>query len=88
MLEESHYYFNKAADVLGLSPTIREILLTPRRMVKVEVVTQGCDGRLRHNLGFRVQHNNARGGRDLPGEWSHRRSGHPGELGRSHGQLL
>lgn len=61
MLEESHYYFNKAADVLGLTPTIREILLTPRRMVKVEVVTQGSDGRLRHHLGFRVQHNNARG---------------------------
>ncbi|MEA3278120.1 MAG: Glu/Leu/Phe/Val dehydrogenase dimerization domain-containing protein [Pseudomonadota bacterium] len=61
MLEESHYYFNKAADVLGLSAKVKEILLTPHRVVKVELVTEGEDGRLKHHLGFRVQHNNARG---------------------------
>lgn len=61
MLEESHFYFKKAADVLGLSEKVRDILLTPRRMVKVELVTEGDNGELHHHLGYRVQHSNARG---------------------------
>jgi len=61
MLEHSHHYFNKAADVLGLSDNVREILITPRRVVKVEIVTEGDDGRLIHHVGYRAQHNNARG---------------------------
>lgn len=61
MLEESHYYFHKAANVLGLPIKVKEILLTPHRVVKVDLVTEGEDGRLKHHLGFRVQHNNARG---------------------------
>ena len=46
MLEESHVYFHKAADVLGLAPKLREILLSPFRVVKVEIVTEGDDGQL------------------------------------------
>jgi len=61
MLEDSHYYFNKAADVLGLSDDIREILITPRRVVKVEIVSEDDDGGLIHYVGFRTQHNNSRG---------------------------
>jgi glutamate dehydrogenase (NAD(P)+) len=61
MLEDSHYYFNKAADVLGLGDHIREILITPRRVVKVEIVTEDDAGELIHCVGFRTQHNNARG---------------------------
>ncbi len=61
MLEESHYYFNKAADLLGLSQRVRKIVITPRRVVKVELVTESDDGGLLHFLGFRVQHNNSRG---------------------------
>ena len=61
MLKESHYYFNKAADVLGLSERIRRILLNPNRVVKVEIITDGDDGKLLQHQGFRVQHNNARG---------------------------
>ena len=61
MLEDSHYYFNKAADVLDLSDDIREILLTPRRVVKVEIVTEDDNGGLTHYRGFRTQHNNSRG---------------------------
>ena len=34
MLEESHHYFQKASDVLDLSHNLREILLTPFRVVK------------------------------------------------------
>ena len=61
MLEESHYYFHQAADVLGLEDHLRKILLTPKRVVKVEIVTEGDDGRLMSHLGFRVQHNDVRG---------------------------
>jgi len=61
MLEASHYYFHKAADFVGLSTKIRDIVLTPVRVVKVEVITEGDDAKLKHHLGFRVQHNRARG---------------------------
>jgi glutamate dehydrogenase (NAD(P)+) len=61
MLEESHYYFHQAADVLGLEDHLRKILLTPKRVVKVEIVTEGDDGRLMSHLGFRVQHSDVRG---------------------------
>ena len=49
MLEASHHYFNKAADVLGLTDKIKEILLTPMRVVKVEIVTEDDNGSLLHN---------------------------------------
>ena len=61
MLEESHHYFRRAADVLGLSEKVREILITPKRVVKVDLVIEGDDGALQHFIGFRAQHNTARG---------------------------
>lgn len=61
MLEESHYYIHKASDVLGLGDALREVIITPRRVVKVEVVTESDAGELVHYVGFRTQHNNARG---------------------------
>ncbi len=61
MLSDSQHYFGRAADVLGLSPKIRAILLTPRRCVKVEKVVESDDGKLMHFIGHRVQHNDARG---------------------------
>ena len=61
MLAESHIYFHKAADVLGLPDKVRTILLTPRRSVKVEIAIEGEDGELQIYNGYRVQHNTARG---------------------------
>lgn len=61
MLEESHYYFHKAADVLGLSDRIRRIVITPLRVVKVEIISEDEQGRLRPHTGYRVQHSNSRG---------------------------
>lgn len=61
MLEASHRYFHQAADVLGLSPKVRDILITPERVVKVEIVEEADDGKLMHFRGFRVQHSNVRG---------------------------
>ena len=61
MLEESHAYFQKAADVLNLPDRLREILLTPLRVVKVNLVFDDDAGQLQHYQGFRVQHNKSRG---------------------------
>ncbi len=61
MLEASHRYFHQGADALGLAPKLREILLTPFRVVKVELVVESDDGDLLHHPGYRVQHNSARG---------------------------
>lgn len=54
-------FFNRAADHLELSDQLREILLTPKRVVRVEIVTESDAGGLHHHLGYRVQHNSARG---------------------------
>ena len=61
MLSDSHYYFNKAADVLGLSDKVRDILLSSRRSIKVNIVVESEKDELLHFTGYRVQHNNARG---------------------------
>jgi glutamate dehydrogenase (NAD(P)+) len=61
MLAESHFYFHKAADVLGLPDKVRTILLTPRRTVKIGITIEDEDGNLQSYEGFRVQHNMARG---------------------------
>ena len=61
MLEESHYYINKASDALDLSAKIRGLLITPKRTVKVEMITENDAGELMHHIGYRVQHNNSRG---------------------------
>jgi len=61
MLEASRIHFQKAADALNLPQGLREILLTPFRIVKVELVVEDDDGELLHFMGYRVQHNRARG---------------------------
>ena len=61
MLEASHHYFHRAASELDLPEKIRDILITPRRVVKVEIVIEKQNGELLKHHGFRVQHNNARG---------------------------
>ena len=61
MLNASLYYFAQAADVLGLSDRVRTVLLSPHRIIKVEVVIEDAQGHLLRNTGYRVQHNNDRG---------------------------
>ncbi len=61
MLEQCHHYFQRASDVLGLSQKIRSILETPLRVVKVEIITEDDQGGLMSHMGYRVQHNTARG---------------------------
>ena len=61
MLETTNQFFTRAADHLELNDRLRAILQTPSRVVRVELVTESDDGDLHHHLGFRVQHNGARG---------------------------
>jgi glutamate dehydrogenase (NAD(P)+) len=61
MLEATKLFFSKAADHLELSDQLRTILLTPKRVVRVEIITESDAGELLHHIGFRVQHNEARG---------------------------
>ena len=61
MLEATNLFFTRAADHLELNELLRSILMTPRRVVRVEIVTESDDGKLLHHMGYRVQHNHARG---------------------------
>lgn len=61
MLDNVSFFFNRAADHLELDEKLRTILLTPNRVVRVEIVTESDTGDLMHHLGFRVQHSSARG---------------------------
>jgi glutamate dehydrogenase (NAD(P)+) len=53
--------FDNVAELLGLSPDIREILRWPTREFKFQVPVRMDDGSIRTFSGFRVQHNDARG---------------------------
>lgn len=59
--ESALRYFNQAAEVMGLSHNMRTLLETPKREVKVQVALEMDDGQIRTFIGYRVQHDNARG---------------------------
>jgi glutamate dehydrogenase (NAD(P)+) len=53
--------FDRAADILGLDPGMRETLRRPKRQLIVSIPTRMDDGTIRVFEGYRVQHNIARG---------------------------
>ena len=55
------HYFDRAADVLELKESTRRLLKMSKREITVEVPVEMDDGRIETLVGFRVQHNNARG---------------------------
>ncbi|MCC7264857.1 MAG: glutamate dehydrogenase [Candidatus Latescibacteria bacterium] len=59
--ENTNRLFDRAADALGLDPEMRLLLKTPFREIQVEVPVRMDDGHLEVFLGYRVQHNGARG---------------------------
>src|SRR3954466_2249122 len=59
--EATSFYFDQAAKLLDLSENIRTLLVTPDREVRVEVVIEMDSGQLGNFIGYRVQHDNARG---------------------------
>jgi glutamate dehydrogenase (NAD(P)+) len=54
-------YFDRAADLLELSPALRKLLVIPKREVQVQIPVEMDDGRLETFVGYRVQHDNSRG---------------------------
>lgn len=59
--EAVKHYFNKAADELDMAPDLRKLLTTPQREVSVRVPIRMDDGSIETFVGYRVQHNRARG---------------------------
>ena len=60
-LENANRYFEHAAQVLGLSHDVATQLRTPFREVRVELNVRMDDGTIGTFVGYRVQHDNARG---------------------------
>jgi len=60
-IEAARRYFNQAADHMGLSQNMRQLLLTPKREVKVQIAMEMDNGEIGNFLGYRVQHDDARG---------------------------
>jgi glutamate dehydrogenase (NAD(P)+) len=59
--EATNYYFDQAAKLLDLTENIRTLLITPDREVRVEVPIELDSGKIGNFIGYRVQHDNARG---------------------------
>jgi glutamate dehydrogenase (NAD(P)+) len=59
--ESTNLYFQQAADKLKISESCRKLLITPKREVTVQVAFERDNGELEIVLGYRVQHDNARG---------------------------
>jgi glutamate dehydrogenase (NAD(P)+) len=62
----SHYettvrYFDRAAALMGLSRNMQALLLTPERELKVQVALERDNGEIATYVGYRVQHDSARG---------------------------
>jgi glutamate dehydrogenase (NAD(P)+) len=54
-------YFDHAAERLNLPAALRQLLLIPKREVQVQIPVEMDDGRLETFIGYRVQHDDARG---------------------------
>ena len=59
--DEVNLFFDKAADRLGLSNGLREMLKRPWRELQVQIPVRMDDGEIQVFTGVRVQHNGARG---------------------------
>jgi glutamate dehydrogenase (NAD(P)+) len=59
--EATNTYFAEAAGHLDLPPAIEKLLMTPLREVRVQVAFERDDGSVATHIGYRVQHDNARG---------------------------
>ncbi len=59
--ETAEYYFDQSARLMGLSDNMQRLLLTPEREVKVQVAIEMDNGEIATYIGFRTQHDQARG---------------------------
>ncbi len=59
--EATKIFFERAASYIDLSDEMRKLLLTPKREVRVQIPVYNDNGELKTYIGYRVQHDNARG---------------------------
>ena len=59
--EAARIYFDRAAAQLDLSESMRRLLLTAKREVRVQLPIERDSGEIETFIGYRVQHNDARG---------------------------
>jgi glutamate dehydrogenase (NAD(P)+) len=59
--ETTSQFFDRAAGLMGLSSNMRRLLLIPERELKVQVAIERDNGELATFIGYRVQHDSARG---------------------------
>ncbi len=61
MSDSAQRYFEQAAELLGLTASERKLLMTPHREVRVQVAFRMDDGQVATYVGYRIQHDRARG---------------------------
>jgi len=59
--EATNFYFDQAASVMDLTDNMRTLMITPDRELRVEVTIEMDSGQIGNFIGYRVQHDNARG---------------------------
>jgi glutamate dehydrogenase (NAD(P)+) len=59
--EATNYYFDQAASLLELTENMRTLMVVPDRELRVEVAIEMDSGKIGNFIGYRVQHDNARG---------------------------
>ncbi len=59
--EATTHYFHQAAEILGLTQNMRTLMITPDRRLEVEVAVELDSGEIGNFVGYRVQHDAARG---------------------------
>ncbi|MDX2035097.1 MAG: Glu/Leu/Phe/Val dehydrogenase dimerization domain-containing protein [Isosphaeraceae bacterium] len=59
--EATNHYFDQAAKLLDLTGNMRTLMITPERELRVEVAIEMDSGEIGNFIGYRIQHDNARG---------------------------
>ena len=59
--EATNFYFDQAAKLLDLTANMRTLMITPERELRGEVAIEMDSGQIGNFIGYRVQHDNARG---------------------------
>ncbi len=59
--EATNRYFDEAASLMDLTGNMRTMLINPDRELRVEIVVEMDSGEIGNFVGYRVQHDNARG---------------------------
>jgi glutamate dehydrogenase (NAD(P)+) len=60
-IDATRLYFDRAADLMDLSENMRQLLLTAKREVSVQIPVEMDNGQISTLIGYRVQHDDARG---------------------------